>query len=163
MEFDKIISQLLFESQFDKYFDYFGGSELDFNTISGGLYPGVSGKDAVKNMILDVWLNEMYEDGPYIAQAIDTLTDKQLLDLICINYDGSPLADMPSWINELSANSDGDYFCAPDVSATLQTFEQAIQYFKGDYKNYDLPQWAQNRQDALEMREKLVRKKRKEI
>ena len=100
----------------DNLFNWFGGDSSSLT--GGGLYAGVEGKDACKNMILDAWAEDP-EDKIYIANAIDVLKDKQLIELMSLNYEGSPLSDMPPFVKEFSAGSPEDeYFVAPDITNT---------------------------------------------
>ena len=80
----------------DNLFNWFGGDSS--SPTGGGSYAGVEGKDACKNMILDAWAEDP-EDKIYITNAIDVLKDIQLIDLISLNYEGSPLSDMPPFVN----------------------------------------------------------------
>ena len=104
------------------------------------------GKNAVKNQILDTWSADAEEeDAVYIANAIDTLSDDQLLKLALLNYDGVPIKDMPSYIQEFGANdSNAKYFEAPDVSEATKLMRKAIEYYKQD-TNLEMPEWVATR------------------
>jgi hypothetical protein len=141
------------ESSYEELFDWLGGTEDDIT--GGGLYPGVKGIEAVKNMILDTYVEEYPNQGPYIAMAIDVLNPKQLLDLILQNYDGTALKDLPSSVIEFHSGNDEDYFEAPDSSQAQNILTKAIGYFRKE-PAVDLPEWAQKRDDAMDMRAKLV-------
>jgi hypothetical protein len=144
----------------DKYFDWLGGQSDQLT--DGGLYPGVKGKEAVKCMILDGYADEESDNLIYIANAIDTLKDDQLLLLILANYDGTALADMPSFMNELSTGEPNDiFFNAPSFSSALKKLNQAIKYYKQEPDKMSLPEWCSKRNDALALREQLVTRKRK--
>lgn len=139
----------------DNLFNWFGGDSSSLT--GGGSYPGVEGKDACKNMILDAWAEDP-EDKIYITNAIDVLKDIQLIDLISLNYEGSPLSDMPSFVKEFSAGStENEYFVAPDTTNTQNVFKNAINYFKNDPSKLTLPEWALKRDDAIELRKKIVK------
>ena len=143
----------------DNLFNWFGG---DSSSHTGGLYPGVQGKDACKNMILDSWAEDP-QDKIFIANAIDALKDRQLIELMCLNYDGTPLSDMPPFIKEFSAGQPEDkYFVAPDTTSTRNVLDNAINYFKSDPSKLILPEWASKRDDAMELRDIIVSFKRKE-
>ena len=150
-KFDRFFN--VFES-IDNLFNWFGGDIASLT--GGGSYPGVEGKDACKNMILDAWAEDP-EDKIYITNAIDVLKDRQLIELISLNYEGSPLSDMPPFVKEFSAGSpENEYFVAPDTTNTRNVFNNAINYFKDDPSKLTLPEWASKRDDAIDLRRMIV-------
>ena len=140
-----LYTTLIVERKYEDYFDWFAGGE-DHDEGSGGLYRGVKGKDAVKNQILDSWsADNEEEDAVYIANAIDTLSDDQLLRLVLLNYNGTPVASMPPYIQEFGAHdSNAKYFEAPDVKDAVGQIRKAIEYFKSD-TDLEMPEWAATR------------------
>ena len=150
--------------QYDMLFDWLGGSEED--VLGGGLYPGVSGLDAVKNMVLDS--QTMEDENPKsqlaIAAAIETLNEKKVLELILNNYDGERLDGMPSSVQEFHSGTDDEYFQAPDTTEANNAFQKAIRYFKQELNEIEgVPEWAEKRDDAMYMREILVTLKRNKV
>jgi len=153
------------ESSFERYWSYFGGT--DDSMTQGGLYPGVKGLDAVKNMIVDTYTEETdIGDSPahgdlVVANAIETLNEQQLLRLICVNYEGTPLKDMPSFIQELSTEKEG-WFVPPPWRGVDRILRKAIRYFLGETQpEMKMPPWLEKRANALDIRQELVRRSRK--
>ena len=142
--------------QYDILFDWLGGQG---DILGGGLYPGVRGVEAVKNMILDAQIDEASDLKPYIAAAIDTLTKKQLLELILLNYNGEPVSSLPSSVQEFDVGG-GEYFEASDTVNAQEYLDRAVKYFAAE-PNIKIPAWAQKRDDFADLRSEIVGMSRK--
>ncbi len=147
------------ESNYNELFDWLGGTDSEAGGMDG-VYPGVTGIEAVKNMVLDTFTEESPKLKPYVAQAIDTLKPNQLLELILMNYDGTALSDLPSSVIEFHSGEDPDYFQAPDSTQAQNILIKAISYFRKE-PSMELPEWTQKRDDGMEMKEILVKNQRK--
>ena len=162
--------------QIDQLWDFFGGVSNN-DIMTGGMYPGMSGKNAVKNMVLDTYVEDpeteasgsvLTNDNDFntllVMNAIDTLQDEQLLKLIMKNYEGVPMKELPDNVQEFSTENER---FSPDpltVNISHQALLQAIKYYKGDgMKNLKIPEWAQDRLDKLQLRRVLIDINRKKI
>jgi hypothetical protein len=156
----------------NQIFAFLGGT--DASITQPGMYPGVAGKDAVCNMIVDSNFDLAYDLlTPKITDtdlinliltfSVDTLNNDQLIKLGLSNYSGIHLDELPPFLREFSMNEFG-YFEMAEPTEALDTLERAIKYFGDDLNNLktkELPKWAQAREDALEMRAILIQLKRK--
>jgi len=151
---------------FEQIFQFLGGD--DDSVSQPGVYPGVKSKDAVRNMIVDSNFDTAYDilsdkiEDPDLVNlilvfAVDVLDEKQLADIGIFNYSGVGINEVPPFLREFSTNS--EWFEVPEPKEALDTLEKVIKYFGGDansLRGKDLPEWAQKREDGLELRAALM-------